>query len=35
MKKVSFGSKPAAAGNGGSADDWVHDRGNRPSRQSG
>jgi hypothetical protein len=26
MKKVSFGSKPAAAGNGGSADDWVHAR---------
>jgi hypothetical protein len=26
MKKVAFGSKPAAAGNGGSADDWVHAR---------
>jgi hypothetical protein len=26
VKKVSFGSKPAAAGNGGSADDWVNAR---------
>jgi hypothetical protein len=26
VKRVSFGSKPAAAANSGSADDWVHDR---------
>jgi hypothetical protein len=26
VKKVSFGSKPSAAGQSGSADDWVHAR---------
>jgi len=26
MKRVSFGAKPSAAAQSGSADDWVHDR---------